>query len=498
MKKCFLLSIIILFLFVGVANAQLADSAWPMLMGNVQHTGVSPYDTSHVDGTIKWKFDAGSAIYSSPVIGEDGTIYVGTQNSDMYAVNPDGTEKWVFDAGEPVESEAYPGNFHGIISTPAIDSSGVIYFTSLANYLFAVNPDGTEKWKFPVKRSDSIWCSPTIDDDGTIYIGSYIYEKGSSDEVGYLFAVNPDGTEKWKFETTHVHPSTAIGINGELYVGGATPIKDGNVVGLINTLNRDGDLVWNYAFETWQESSPSVADNGMVYIGSKEGKVYAINPDGTLEWTYEVEVVDNLDDIPEDQRGYVDLYHLNGISAVPAIGKDGTIYVGAWNSYFYAFNPDGTLEWKFETPPAYEGVSSSAAIGADGTIYFGSNSGYFYALNPDGTEKWKFKGPLIGGIIGSPAIGTDGTVYIGSNSDGHLYAFGGPDEEIIDEAQPEEETNEPQLYDTTPESNLPPNEQPVGAFDEQTTEKEIPIMYVLAVVVIVLVIGVIVGLKFKK
>lgn len=428
MKKKLLIPVLLgAFLFTpGNINAQLADSPWPMFQGGVQHGGLSEHGTSHVDGTVKWKFDAKSSIYSSPVIADDGTIYVGTQNSEMFAVNPDGTKKWKFKAGKPVESEAYKGNFHGIISVPAIDGEGVIYFTSLANFLFAVNPDGTEKWRFPIKRSDSIWSSPAIDTDGTIYIGSYLYEKEPYVQVGYVFAINPDGTEKWRYETTHVHPSTAISKDGFLYVGGATPIKGGEVTGQLNKLDRDGKLVWSYEFEAWQESSPSIADSGMIYIGSKEGKIYAINPDGTLKWSYKVDP-GNINEIPKEERDNVDEYHLNGVSALPAIGKDETIYVGAWNSYFYALNPDGTLKWKFKTPAAYEGVSSSAAIGADGTIYFGSNSGYFYALNPDGTLKWKFKGELIGGIIGSPAIGADGTVYIGSNSDGYLYAFGGPE-----------------------------------------------------------------------
>jgi len=222
------------------------------------------------------------------VIAEDGTIYIGTHNNDMYAINPDGTLKWKFDAGEPWESEAYPGNWKGILSTPAIASDGTIYFTSMSDYLFALNPDGTLKWKFPVKRNDAIWSSPAIDTDGTIYIGSYIYEKEPYVDVGYVFAVNPDGTEKWRFETSHVQPSTAIASDGTLYVGGAGPRPGENELdGELNALTKEGKLIWSYTFEDWQESSPSVANDGMIYIGSKEGKVYAINPDGTLKWSYE-------------------------------------------------------------------------------------------------------------------------------------------------------------------------------------------------------------------
>jgi outer membrane protein assembly factor BamB len=76
----------------------------------------------------------------------------------------------------------------------------------------------------------------------------------------------------------------------------------------------------------------------------------------------------------------------------------------------YAGTP-GTLKWKFKTGNY---VYSSPAIGTDGTVYVGgSYDHYLYAINSNGTLKWKF---LTGNIVkSSPAIGSDGTVYVGSN-----------------------------------------------------------------------------------
>ncbi|MBR9681168.1 MAG: PQQ-like beta-propeller repeat protein, partial [Candidatus Altiarchaeota archaeon] len=81
------------FLMVGV-SAQLADSPWPMLRRDAQHTGISPYDTSHVDGTLMWKFNSGWGMEASPVIGEDGTIYIATHGNNLHAIYPNGTERW--------------------------------------------------------------------------------------------------------------------------------------------------------------------------------------------------------------------------------------------------------------------------------------------------------------------------------------------------------------------------------------------------------------------
>ena len=80
---------------------------------------------------------------------------------------------------------------------------------SYDDYLYAINPDGTEKWKF--KTDSDVKSSPAIGSDGTIYVGSY---------DDYLYAINPDGTEKWKVETvSFVYSSPAIGSDGIIYVG---------------------------------------------------------------------------------------------------------------------------------------------------------------------------------------------------------------------------------------------------------------------------------------
>ena len=76
----------------------------------------------------------------------------------------------------------------------------------------------------------------------------------------------------------------------------------------------------------------------------------------------------------------------------------------------------GDLIWKFETGGQ---TYSSPAIGSDGTIYVGSYDNNLYAINPDGSKKWAFE---TGNIISSPAIGSDGTVYVGSR-DYKVYAF---------------------------------------------------------------------------
>jgi outer membrane protein assembly factor BamB len=137
-------------------------------------------------------------------------------------------------------------------------------------------------------------------------------------------------------------------------------------------------------------AAPAIGRDGTIYVGTFLGKMLAITPQGSLKWTFDI----NCE-----------------IKSSPAIAADGTIYFGSRNRKFYALTPDGKLKWMF---PTGGWVDSSPAIAADGTIYFGSADKNFYAINPDGSEKWKFP---VGAIVdSSPAIAADGTIYFGAHN----------------------------------------------------------------------------------
>ena len=69
--------------------------------------------------------------------------------------------------------------------------------------------------------------------------------------------------------------------------------------------------------------------------------------------------------------------------STPAIGEDGTIYVGSGSGRLFAINPDGTEKWQFPplTTPAIGSVSSSPDLDSGSAIYFGSKDNNFYAVS---------------------------------------------------------------------------------------------------------------------
>ena len=390
MKKtiAILLTILMLFSFVqGAAreNVVKADSLpiWPMFRYNAEHSGICSYDTTYNNGSLKWRY--------------------------------------------------YTSHF-GIDSSPAIGGDGTIYFAADV-YLYAINPDGTLKWKFYLLTGGS--SSPAIRDDGTIYIGS-----GN----GILYAINPDGSELWECNLfVYINTSPVIG-NTALYVGAHS----------LYAINYDdGSIEWYYQTGGSISSSPALDPwDGTIYFGSTDGYLYAINPDGSFKWNYPVGF-DGIHYFSVNSSPSVDILsreiyvgslagygicalrndgtlkwvsNMYGvhISSSPVInGYSGIIYIGSDEGYLLAFSQyTGAYQWGY--PPAAPSIgpifSSPAFSRVGGTIFFGSSDGYVYAINSaDHTLKWQY--PTGGRVGSSPAIGKDGTIYVGSE-DGYLYAIG--------------------------------------------------------------------------
>jgi outer membrane protein assembly factor BamB len=344
---------------------------WPMFRGNVRHTGLSPYDTSGNNGGLKWSFYTGNFITmgniaSSPIIDANGTIYIGSEDGVLYAINSDGTEKWNYTTGS------------NLYTTPAIGHDGTIYISTDDN-LFAINPNGTKKWQYTTLNNDG--SSPVIGSDGTIYIGADFK----------LFAFNPNGTVKWSFFVGMVNSSPAIGSDGTIYLGS----YDHNLYAIY----PNGTKKWSFLTgDVIMYSSPAIASDGTIYIGSQDNNLYAVNPNGTEKWSF--------------TAGY-------WVTSSPSIGSDGSVYFGSDDNILYAVYPNGTEKWAFTT---MGDVWSSPAIGSDGTIYIGSEDNKIYAIKPDGILKWNY--PTGGRFRSSPAIDVDGTIYIWSY-DFYLYAIGG-------------------------------------------------------------------------
>ena len=416
------------------------DSPWPMYCHDARHTGRSPYSTAGNTGFEKWRVWTNGWIMGGPVIDNDGTIYVGSH--DFYAIYPNGTLKWKYDTPHVIESAA------------AIDENGVIYIGTMyamPNYLYAIyTSNGTLKWKY--QTGNHIHSSPAIAEDGTIYFGHD--GSGYPHYTGWIIALYPNGTLKWRYETNdYIYSSPAIGDDGTVYCGSHDTY-------LYALYPNNGTLKWKYKTGHWIRVSPCIADDGSIYVVSLDYYLHAVNPNGTLKWKTNVGA-GTSPTIGQDGTIYCGYRALHAIDPIdgsvkwtfdigdtmrggtPCNSIDGTIYIGTSdNGWIIAVNPDGKEKWRRRVG----GCESAPAIGEDGTVYVGSigDDCFLHAFGRGELEA-DANGPYYG-LINEPVQ------FTGSASGGyspHSYHWDFGDTHSSDEQNPTHSYTNPGNYTVT-------------------------------------------------
>jgi len=331
---------------------------------------VRPLDTLR-----KWRLQLAAgydlSLLSSPAIAPDGTIYVGSPDSALYAVNPDGTLKWRYLTGGNVQASS------------SIAADGTVYVGSCDSYLYAINPDGSRKWTYFVP--DEVVSCPAIAIDGTIYLAA-------SD---FIQAVSAGGTQIRTFVEPSVRFSASPAVAADGTVCGAARAGD------FYRIYPDLVEKWHQLYWGVNPTDPAIASDGTIYFGSESSffaDFRALNPDGSDKWSY---------------------WTGGAVRSSPAVAADGTVYFGSTDNGLYALNPDGSLKWRYETGGD---VDAGPAVAEDGTVYAGSDDNHLYAVNADGTLNWRYE--TGGKVEAAPCIGTEGTVYF-TIDDGYLYALKG-------------------------------------------------------------------------
>ncbi len=208
------------------------------------------------NGTAKWemKFSKGSS--STPGIGPDGTVYVGSEEATVYALDPlTGAVKWQHQEAGSL----------GIRGPIAIDDSGNIYFcrstqSPAANAVVCLNPNGSIKWTYSTGEYLANPPSIAIGVDGTIYAGFY-----------GMHAIAPNGQKKWSSKTTGnvgIYPGAAVvDASGNVYFG----TSDGKIL----AYSANGIALWQGDHGA-NSCGPVLAATGLLYFSGNQGSVFAV------------------------------------------------------------------------------------------------------------------------------------------------------------------------------------------------------------------------------
>lgn len=342
----------------------------------------------------------------APIVDTDGTVYVGTWGGQdgawsesidgkLFAVTSKGRIKWVFDPGAPEQPSQGQHNIWGTVeSAVAIDTQrSVLYFGRGDGKVYALNRSGNKLWEFATfpttperlpEQGGQVISPIRLGTDGTLYFGTVPY---TDEGVHAVFAVNPNGTEKWRYVTEDdVGGAVAIADDGTLYAG--------NVYALASA----GNLLWRYQRNGHWIGQIAIGDEGTLYAGGLQvtgfyqGRttLIALQPNGVEKWVWQADANSSLE---------------HSVAAM-GIGRDGTIYVGTTSIQMEAYDPDDfgrfyALEddtdsvdekWRIDVNSGVPG----GVIDKDEVVYFSTRGdvkngvpGKVYAVKPDGTKKWK-------------------------------------------------------------------------------------------------------------
>jgi outer membrane protein assembly factor BamB len=353
-------------------------------------------------GILDWHV---GAVYGSPAVGDDGTIYAGAEPGYVLDLNPDGIMKggmWM--PGSP------------FITTAAITPDGYIIIHNGQTIYFIDPISGFPTCDASVDAG--FQGAPAVSKEGTVYIGSgdgklhafaIYHEDPDYDEVGELWSFEvtlPEGSYTAKFS------NPVIDLHGTIYclyeslgewsMDGA----GGQGKSRLYAINPNGTLKTfrDLDGEINSDVSPAIGPDGTIYVAGAD-RLYALLPDNTLSIKWDKPM-------PGTPTGS------------PVIG----VPVAAWDQYSIVVPYGGELQCigskgenygTFQADPGFS--PTTAAIGKSGYVYFGTSApdqGQLCLLAFSQYEAILIdKVPMDGEIHSSPAIvpvGSQNVLYIDS------------------------------------------------------------------------------------
>jgi outer membrane protein assembly factor BamB len=236
------------------------------------------------DGHVLWTRQTAKAIYwSSPAVGADGLVYAVATDGTLLALNRDGVEVWRFKTKGP---GTLPNG--AVFASPTIGRDGTIYLAGLYDpNLYALKPaDGSIKWvcRFPKTSDDPRsggwpFASPVVGPDGTIY-QTLLYDS-------HLYAIDPGtGAIRWSVDLcdpklfSQEKDATAdgdgwsepvVGPDGTIYVSCDDPY--------LRAVDPSGTAKWVKRLGDVGALTLTVDKNNVIYAASDDGHVYVVATD---------------------------------------------------------------------------------------------------------------------------------------------------------------------------------------------------------------------------
>ncbi|MCC6705663.1 MAG: PQQ-binding-like beta-propeller repeat protein [Thermomicrobiales bacterium] len=200
------------------------------------------YAIDAATGAQEWRYDTGSIVFGSPAV-SNGIAFVGTDDGMIHAI--------ALDSGFYIWRATLEGS---VVASAAVADDRVIIATRGGPVYALQTENGKTIWEYNVSGRASVAIS-----QGTVLIGG---------EDGGLHALSlEDGTPRWLFPTGAVFSSSPVVVGETVYIAGGLNLYAIDL--------ETGAGQWRFSMTDVIDASPAVA-NGMLYLGSRDGFMYAI------------------------------------------------------------------------------------------------------------------------------------------------------------------------------------------------------------------------------
>jgi outer membrane protein assembly factor BamB len=334
--------------------------------------------------------------------------------------------------GWVLSSPVYSSKTDRVFGTATVED-----VASMFGVLYCLDANsGKEVWKAEKAGDEDLkafFSSPALSEDQkSLVVGQGLHADAN---CSLLCFDTSSGQLRWKVKTPlHIESSPAI--HGDLAVAGAGAIegadhKPTTHPGYVFAVRiSDGKELWKYDVAD-PESSPTIASDGSVYIGS------GFNGNAVVALRSESDDELKAKNLPRLIWKTQAPYPITG----PVTLVDDYVVVGGGNGDFVYEDPnpagvvmllnrkDGSVKWRAKTDAAVLGTM----VARDGRLYCPVRNGQVIALNmADGQVVWKQsisgKSPVLAGV----ALSADGGTVFAVSKDGYLALLGASDGHVVE------------------------------------------------------------------
>jgi len=389
----------------AVALMALLGLLAPGTTGEWTQYGGNPYDTDSTTvvgpkliNSVMWTYPTAGQIIAAPVVGPDGTQYIGDTAGFVYAVSSTGTSLWsVSISTAPIIAPAALDTTNGVLIVGPTDGS--VSALDLTN--------GGTLWTLPSGTVNS-YAAPVFAPNGNLYF---------FDSNGYnLLIYDATGAQLNSVNLPDFPPN-----QGSPQFDSQSNIYFGSGNGGTYSLDQNGNYRWANSGNSAVVAALIVSESTSQVIIMDEG-AYAVaySFSGTKNSHNSV-----CNDVLNNNQQY--LHSLIGQENSALYEAGGLYFMNCFKAAVIAMDITNNLQtiWVTVEIAAETGI----AVGGDGTVYVGGPLNTMFALSPvDGSIIGSFvQGPAAFSYFGTPVIGA-GALYFGaadpSGNAGLLYAIG--------------------------------------------------------------------------